>query len=40
MSKTDLSLTIAVFSALATLLGPVAALAAATFLAGFLLGRC
>jgi hypothetical protein len=39
MDKTDLSLVLALFGALATLLGPIVALAAATFLAGLLVGR-
>jgi hypothetical protein len=39
MSKTDLSLVLAAFSALAVFLGPLAAVVVAAFVGGMLLGR-
>ena len=39
MDKADASLTLAAFSALAVFIGPLAALVAAAFLAGVLVGR-
>jgi hypothetical protein len=39
MDKVDISLTLAAFSALAVLIGPIAALVAAAFVAGVLVGR-